>query len=92
MVAVLLCCHERFDPYRHKFFCDPTLFILFNLIINTINLCHINFFGLSVQLFSQILLVVVKHHHSEILCLMLIKVIGVADIVLFPDLVNDVIQ
>lgn len=89
MSTVLMLWHEILDPFSHSITWDSTVLILFTLFKDWINLIKVNFFRFSSKLFGKISFVVIKHHHSKIFCLVLVKIITLIDIILAPDLVNN---
>jgi len=92
MAAVGMLVHEILHPFRHCLFADSSVFILWAFPEYSFDLAHVDLLWLPAKLLRKILLMVIENHHGEILSLMFIKVITLVNVVLFPNLIDNMVN
>lgn len=90
--AILMLFHEAFDPLSHGLFRDSTACILLALLKYVLDVVNFELLGVSAEFLGQVLLVEVEDHHGKVFGLVLIQIVTVVDIVLLPDLLDDVVD
>ena len=91
-IAILMSFHEVFDPLGHGLFRDSAVGILLALFKYARDLVDLKLFGISAELLGQVLLMEVEDHHGEVFGLVLIEIITVVNVVLVPDLLDDMVD